>query len=144
MINNFNRLKAILFLFIVQFSLASFIGAATNSNIKTDGMKAQDDALISTSGLAGNSNLATIMSTLIQVVLGFLGVIFLALTIMAGFKWMMSQGNEKEIETAKGSLKNAIIGVVIVLAAYVITYSVFKYLPFASNGTGSGGTNVTP
>ena len=139
--NNFNKLKALLFLFVTQFSLASFVSAAT-SNIKTTGMEAQDNALLSTAGLSGNASLSTIISTLIQVVLGFLGVIFLVLTIMAGFKWMMSQGNEEEIKKAKGSLKNAIIGIVIVLAAYTITYSVFKYLPFG--GSGGAGSITTP
>lgn len=141
MINKFNKLKAALFLVITQFSLASFVSAAS---IKTDNMKAQDDALMDASGLAGASSLSTIISVLIQVVLGFLGVVFLVLTIMAGFKWMMSQGNEDDIKKAKSSLKNSIIGIIIVLAAYAITYSVFKYLPFASGGTGTGGTNVTP
>lgn len=141
MIKKLNKIKVLIFLFITQFSLASFIKAA---NIKTEGMDAQDAALMDAAGLSGNSNLSTIISVMIQVVLGFLGVVFLALTIMAGFKWMMSQGNEKEIEAAKGSIKNSVIGIIIVLAAYAITYSVFKYLPFASNGTGGGGSIVTP
>lgn len=141
MINKFNKIKAFIFLFITQFSLASFIKAAS---LKTDSLDAQDEALAGAAGLAGSSNLATIISVIIQVVLGFLGVVFLVLTILAGFKWMMSQGNEKEIDAAKGSIKNSVIGIIIVLAAYAITYSVFKYLPFASNGTGGGGSVVTP
>lgn len=139
MIKKLNKFKALVFLFITQFSLASFIRAAS---IDTKGMDAQDSAMMDAAGLSGNSNLATIISVIIQVILGFLGIVFLVLTILAGFKWMMSNGNEKEIDAAKSSLKNSIIGVVIVLAAYAITYSLFKYLPFASNGT--GGASVTP
>lgn len=134
--NKINNLKIALFLFVTQLSLASIVKAAS---IDTAGLDAQDKALMAQSGLSGNTNLATIISVLIQTVLGFLGIIFLALTIMAGFKWMTSQGNEEEIKKAKSSITNSVIGLLIVIAAYTITYSVFKYLPFASNGAGAGG-----
>lgn len=144
MINKFKKLKALIFLFLVQLSLASFVNGAESGSIKTEGLDKQDEALMGPSGLAGNTSLSTIISVLIEVVLGFLGVIFLVLTIAAGFKWMASQGNEKEIDAAKSSIKNSVIGLLIVIAAYAITYSVFKYLPFASNGSGGGGSIVTP
>lgn len=130
------KIKTLLFLFITQLSLASFVKAAA---INTSGLDTQDKALMGSSGLGGNSDLASIISVLISVVLGFLGIVFLALTIMAGFKWMTSEGNEEEIKKAKGSIKNSVMGLLIVLAAYAITYSVFKYLPFASSGTGGTG-----
>ena len=135
MMNKLKKLKVALLLFLTQFSLVSIVKAAS---VDTTGLNVQDKALMSSSGLSGNSNLASIISVLISVVLGFLGIVFLALTIMAGFKWMTSQGNETEIKAAQGSLKNSIIGLLIVIAAYAITYSVFKYLPFTSGTGGSG------
>jgi len=146
MISKLKNLKPLIFLFVVQLFTTPFAFAADTygNSINTDNLDNQDTALMAQSGLSGNSNLATIISILIQTVLGFLGIVFLALTIMAGFKWMTSQGNEEEIKKAKGSLTSSIIGLLIVLAAYAITYSVFKYLPFASNGGGNGGDNTTP
>ena len=135
-----SKLKSLLglsFLLLIQFFAFSFVSAV--NSVDTTGLDRQEAAIMNPSGLAGNSNLATIISILISVILGFLGIVFLVLTIMAGFKWMSSQGNEDEIKQAKGSLKNSIIGLLIVIAAYTITYSVFKYLPFASNGSGGGG-----
>lgn len=143
MITKFKKIKALVFLFLIQLSF-TFAKGALASSIKTEGLDKQDQALMGPSGLAGNTNLATIISVLIQVILGFLGTIFLILTISAGFKWMASQGNEKEIAAAKSSIKNSVIGLLIVIAAYAITYSVFNYLPFTSNGTGGGGSVVTP
>lgn len=131
---NLKKLNAIIFLFVTQFIIVPATLAV--GSIDTTALNQQDEALMNNSGLAGNSNLSSIISTLIQTALGFLGVVFLILTIMAGFKWMMSEGNEEEIKKAKGSLKNSIIGLIIVLAAYAITYSVFKYLPFAGGGGG--------
>lgn len=130
------RIKTLVFSLIGLFASSSYAFA---TGLKTDDLKKQDDAIAGAAGLAGNSNLANVISILISVILGFLGIVFLVLTIMAGFKWMMSQGNEDEIKKAKGSLKNSIIGLVIVLAAYAITYSIFRYLPFSSNATGGGG-----
>jgi hypothetical protein len=57
----------------------------------------------------------------LAIFLSFLGVIFLALMIFAGWKWMTAQGNESEVESAKKILRDAIIGLVIVLGAYAIT-----------------------
>ncbi len=61
------------------------------------------------------------IGTVINVFLSFLGVFFLLLMIYGGFIWMMSRGNEQEIEKAKNIITNAIIGLIVVLAAYAIT-----------------------
>ncbi len=73
----------------------------------------------------------------IQTVLSLLGVIFLGLTVAAGFKWMTASGNEEQIKKAINSLKAAIIGLLIVLAAYTITYFIFKALPFGMDSVNS-------
>lgn len=75
----------------------------------------------------------------IQVVLGLLAIVFLGLTVMAGFQWMTAGGNEEQIKKATNTLKAAIIGLIIVLAAYTITYFIFNVLPFSSGG--GTGTN---
>jgi uncharacterized membrane protein len=72
----------------------------------------------------GNSTPADIRATLAQiinVVLGFLGVIFLILAVYAGFMYMTAAGNEEKTKSALDMLRNAIIGLVIVLAAWAIT-----------------------
>jgi len=134
----FKKLQTFIYLVIGQFLVAPVVFGA--GSIKTTDLDKQDAALMGATNLGGNTDLATIISTLISVILGFLGIIFLVLTISAGFKWMTSQGNEEEIKKAKGTVKNSIIGLVIVIAAYAITYSVFKYLPFSSNGSGTTGS----
>lgn len=136
MMSKFKKITAFLFLLLTEISLSPVVRAAS---IDTNALDNQDKALMGASGLGANDNLASIISVLISVILGFLGIVFLVLTIMAGFKWMTSEGNEDEIKKAKGSIKNSVMGLLIVLAAYAITYSVFKYLPFASSGTGGTG-----
>ena len=69
-------------------------------------------------------DLAGIIVLVINTVLGLLGVIFLVLIIYAGFLWMTAGGNEDQVGKAKGLLINAIIGVIIIVAAYAISYFV--------------------
>lgn len=128
-------LKNLLFLTFIQFTSGSFVHA-----LETKKMNEQSEALLASSGLSGGSDLTQIFSVTIQLILGFLGIIFLVLTLMAGFKWMTAGGNEKQIEEAKGSLKNSVIGLFIVLAAYAITLAVFRYMPFSA-GSGIYGSN---
>lgn len=62
-----------------------------------------------------------IIGKMINVLLGFIGTIFLGLTIFAGFQYMASGGNEEKTKSSVGLLKGAVIGLIIVLAAWSIT-----------------------
>ncbi len=62
-----------------------------------------------------------IVSNVIQVFLGLLGIIFFTLMLYAGYKWMMAAGRDDEISMARDTIRAAIIGLIIVLAAYAIT-----------------------
>lgn len=57
----------------------------------------------------------------IKLVLSFLGVIFLGLTIFGGYKYMLARGNDQEVRKARDIIVQALIGLIIVLAAYAIT-----------------------
>lgn len=91
---------------------------------------------------AGVSNvpIGVTIGFIIQLILSFLATIFLILVIIAGFKWMTAGGNQETVTKASKSLKDAVIGLIIVLAAYAITWFVFNQLEmFAGFGMGSGG-----
>lgn len=62
-----------------------------------------------------------IVAKIIKVLLGFLGIIFIALLIFAGFKYMTAQGNDDQVKEAMTIIKNCVIGLIIVVAAYAIT-----------------------
>lgn len=65
---------------------------------------------------------------IIRPILGFTGVIFLVLMVYAGFLWMTSAGNGKQVEKAKQILTTAVIGAAIMASAYVITSTVITAL----------------
>jgi len=62
-----------------------------------------------------------ITALIIKVFLGFLGIIFVAIIVMAGFKYMTSEGNEEKINEAISQIKTGVIGLIIIMASYAIT-----------------------
>ncbi|HNX11265.1 MAG TPA: hypothetical protein PKI61_03935 [bacterium] len=66
------------------------------------------------------------VSIILTGALSLLGVIFLILMIYGGISWMTAQGNDQKVSKAKDIIMNSITGLVIVAAAYAITYFVVK------------------
>ena len=62
-----------------------------------------------------------LIANMISIALGFLAVIFLGIVIVAGFQYMTAGGNQEKTTKALALLKNAVIGLVIVLAAWALT-----------------------
>lgn len=61
------------------------------------------------------------IANIISIALGFLAIIFLGIALAAGFQYMTAGGNQEKTGKALALLKNAIIGLVIVLAAWAVT-----------------------
>lgn len=57
---------------------------------------------------------------IINGILGITGSFALLFLIIGGFRYVMSQGDEKKVESAKAILKAAIYGLIIILLAWVI------------------------
>ncbi len=68
----------------------------------------------------------TIAINVVRVSLGFLAIIFVILLVIAGYKWMMAAGNEEVIKDAKSQIRTAVIGLIIILAAFGITQFIVK------------------
>jgi hypothetical protein len=76
-----------------------------------------------------------IIVNIIIVILGFLGIIFVALMIFGGFKYMTAAGNESQVDEAKKLIVQAVIGLAIILSAYAITVFVGRELTNAISNT---------
>ena len=76
---------------------------------------------------------------LIKIALTFIGVIMIAIMIFAGAKWMTAGGNQDQIEGAKNHIKNAAIGMAIILASYMIVDFVGRCVMQALEGSGIWG-----
>lgn len=78
-----------------------------------------------------------VIAILIQGALSVLALIFLILAILSGFRWMTAAGNEEKITQAQDTLRAAIIGLIVILAAWAITYFIFQNLPFSGGSMGT-------
>lgn len=70
---------------------------------------------------SGSTNVYQIAGNLINVVLGFLGIILLGYFLYAGFLWMTSGGSDDKAEEARTMIKNAVIGLIIIVSAFAIS-----------------------
>ncbi|MDD4271233.1 MAG: pilin [Patescibacteria group bacterium] len=141
-------LAVLLFSLAINFCLAQNASAGVNADLRTQLNNAGRPSWGSGDVTTGANSLSGIMATGIKAFLGLLGIIFLVLIIYAGFLWMTAQGDEEKVTKAKDTITRAVIGLVIIILAYSITYFVFSNLPgSAGAGTGATGTsgeNLTP
>lgn len=95
---------------------------------------------------AGDVQASTIsqkIGTIISYVLAFLGVIFLILVVYSGLQWMTAGGNEEKVKQARTRLINAAVGLIIVMAAYAITFFVVSKIKGSiSSGTPTSTTQI--
>ena len=56
------------------------------------------------------------------------GIILIVLVIHAGYLWMSARGNEEQVTKAKDQIRQAIVGFIILMGAYAITYFVLTAL----------------
>jgi hypothetical protein len=77
--------------------------------------------------------LESILSLLITSALSLMGVIFLIIILYGGYLWFTAGGNKQQLEKAQHLLRNAAIGLALVIGAYAIAYYVLYYFVQAVN-----------
>lgn len=78
--------------------------------------------------------LAQAVGSIISILFALLGVIFLILMVYAGWLWLMAGGSEEQVSRAKALIRQSVIGIVIIVGAYALTYFVLEQLaPFNEN-----------
>jgi cytochrome bd-type quinol oxidase subunit 2 len=87
----------------------------------------------------GSSDLVVVVTNVVKSLLALMGLILVILIIYAGFTWMTAQGDEKKVETAKTMIKNAAIGVILIIAAYAIATFIVTQTTTAISGSDSSG-----
>ncbi|MBN1585291.1 IPT/TIG domain-containing protein [Candidatus Uhrbacteria bacterium] len=80
------------------------------------------------------TDIRTIVSQVINVFLGLLGIVAVALIVYGGYVYMMAKGDQNEVQRAKKILVNALIGLIIILASYAIASFVLRAISGGSGG----------
>jgi hypothetical protein len=120
------------FLFVIFFShsTSAIIKDPFNQGLKTTGGWAGY-----TPSSAADSK-ALLFDNLGRVIkYGFLlatGIVYMILLIYAGFTWMKARGSETEVTRAKEIIIDGTVGLIVVVAAYAISYIVISSLQSAT------------
>ncbi|MFC1787621.1 hypothetical protein ACFLZY_00140 [Patescibacteria group bacterium] len=106
------------------FCLPKLVSAATAADIVTGGL----DTTAKKAGFDEAKSITQITGNVINSALSLLGIIFLILLIYGGFIYLTAQGDDTKVKKAKSILTTAVIGIVIISAAYAISLFVIKEL----------------
>lgn len=118
-----NLIKYFLVIFSLSISLTVPVFAASDTSA-IEGLNStakQIPAFSDQTGMNAKDTILNRVGGIVGLILSFVGIIFLILTIYAGLMWMTAQGNSAQVDKAKELLINALIGLIIVTAAYSIT-----------------------
>ncbi|MCD4693870.1 hypothetical protein K8R62_00755 [bacterium] len=69
---------------------------------------------------ADADTLAVFIGQIVNAFLSFLGIIFITLIILGGYKWMTARGNEEQAKEGTTILRRAIIGLIITAGSWAI------------------------
>jgi Type IV secretion system pilin len=77
---------------------------------------------------AKKNSITIIIARVIKTILGFLGILFLVFILASGFQWMTAGGNEEKITKAQQRIKNATIGLAIIIFSYTINTFIWEIM----------------
>lgn len=109
------------------FSFALFALIAPSLVLAVDIGQGQGGLLTNAAGAAGydsattDTSFASTLGLVVRMALSLMGVVFMSLIVFAGFTWMTAQGDESKVEKAIGTIRRAVIGLIITVGAYSIT-----------------------
>lgn len=94
----------------------------------------------------GTRDIRAIVFSIINIFLGFLGIVAIIIILYGGYVYMTSAGDPGKIETAKKILINGAIGLAIIFFSWAIVMFVFRMFGIGGGGgqEGGGGTTIGP
>ncbi|MCI0479221.1 pilin [Candidatus Uhrbacteria bacterium] len=81
------------------------------------------------------SDLPTLIGNIIGGLMSLVGAILFVYLLYGGFRWMTAGGDEKKVGEARDVIKNAVIGLVIIVLAYAIATFVIDQVSKATSAS---------
>ncbi|PKM91167.1 hypothetical protein CVU82_03910 [Candidatus Falkowbacteria bacterium HGW-Falkowbacteria-1] len=114
--------------FLTLILVLPFFALAQISDSSVTGRLQQAGTVAGFSSDTDELTLAKTIGSVVNTVLSLLGVVFMILIIIGGYRWMTAGGNEESVKSAQGRIKNAVIGLIIVISSYALWMIIEKYL----------------
>ena len=83
-------------------------------------------------GIGQSKDLKGSIADIINIILGFLGIVAVIIILAGGFKWMTAGGNEDKVSEARQMIIQGVIGLVVIFAAWAIASFVVSGLQSAT------------
>jgi hypothetical protein len=116
-----NIISGIVLLLCFNTAVLVYADANEITNMKFDTCKTlPGSAGCSTTGTGQPGTLSTFAGKAIGIMLQLVAVLGIAVAVYGGFRMIISQGNDTKIQKGTRAFTEAIIGIVIVLLAYVM------------------------
>ncbi|MBT6756764.1 MAG: hypothetical protein HOA84_00240 [Candidatus Jacksonbacteria bacterium] len=114
------RIKKLIFFATAILSIAAFPFVTEARGL----VSSDDDPLIPlcaiTDGSCQPCDIIQLVANIIDLLIGALGVVLLIMFVVGGITLLLSQGNSDKISKGTGTMKNAVIGAIIVMLAWTI------------------------
>ncbi|MBI5449634.1 hypothetical protein HY948_04965 [Candidatus Gottesmanbacteria bacterium] len=78
-------------------------------------------------GVATIRSFETLFTNLVTAIVSIAGIALFIMLLVGGFKFLFSAGDQKQLEEARGTITSAIIGLVVIVAAYLILRTVATF-----------------
>jgi amino acid transporter len=123
--NKFKKQILSFVILLVIFAAPVMVFAQLDGNTDTETQYFPDSETIDLVSSDEDSLTETVIK-IINAVLGILGLIAVIIILIGGFKWMVANGSEERVKDAKDTIKYGLIGLSIILLAYIIVQVVMS------------------
>jgi len=122
----------VIILFLIFSAPLAFAVDIPSGGTPVDGGAGVHIPTATETGLADTS-IQDVLTNLLQWLLGIVGIIALIGFAISGIQYILASGDEKLAETAKKNMVNSVMGIVVVLASFVV----IQAIDMALRGSGS-------
>ena len=81
----------------------------------------------------GTQDLKVTIMNVVNIIMGFLGIVAILIILYGGFQWMTAGGNDDKVGSAKHTISAGVVGLVVVIGAYAIASFVVRSLVDATS-----------
>ncbi|MEZ7821389.1 MAG: hypothetical protein QMB51_03725 [Patescibacteria group bacterium] len=110
-----------LFLFFSFFFFNIGLNSAMAFNYGLDSVKSE---------YFGSADVPTVISNVIQIIMGLSATVMLVMILYAGLSYLLSRGDSAKTKKALGLIKTSVIGIIIIVTAYSLSQFIINNIKF--------------
>lgn len=107
-------------------TVEGLISQLQNHKISQEEYYKRDAAYKSAHNICQASDIFKQIARIVNFLIGFIGLFVIVRLVISGFQMVLSQGNEEALKGAKSGITNALIGMALVFAAYLLANIIFQ------------------